>query len=64
MEYLNTEYQIYYLEDLDTLITCNHHYLLLKAFDKCVVFYFWKATESRNVSVLISYRYSPIVNIL
>ena len=48
MLFLNVEPQSCYLEDLDTLKTCDQNYLFPRDYDTCVVFLFWKATESRN----------------
>ena len=36
----------FFIEDPDSLKTFDHHYLLSKYSDACVVFSFWKATES------------------
>ena len=47
MKFLNKEPQSFYLEDLETLITCDHHYLISKYFDACVEFYFWQATKRK-----------------
>ena len=38
MQYMNTESQSFCLEDLYTLSTCDHHYLLSKDNDVCVEF--------------------------
>ena len=44
---LNAEPQSCFLEYMDTLINCDHHYLISKASDTCVVYLFWQAIESR-----------------
>ena len=48
MQFLNAETQSCCLESMNTVKTCNHHYLLLKTYDTYVSFLLWQATENRH----------------